>query len=776
MLNIEGYLNKIVFQNQNNNYYILSVFLNENYEFTDSDYLTVTGTFENIEFKEDELYSFRGELVEHKKYGMQLSAITAEVIIKQDKETVIAYLSGPTFKGVGKKTAELIVDSLGVDCLDKIYANKDSLFNIKGIPTLRKEIIYETIISNKQTQDIILKLNEFNLSNNMIMKIYNQYKSRTLEVLKNNPYSIISNIKGINFTTVDKIAEKIGIVADDIERIAAGFVYTISNYCYGSGNTYIKKNSLLYHTYNTLYKARNIQIDKNKIIDALEYCLDTGQLSNIENDIFLPEIHYSEYYIYQDINNRINNESSVEDYKPSLVDKYILEIENELNIKYDTTQIEAIKNSVHHNFSILTGGPGTGKTTIILGIIRLFQKLNNYSYAQILDNESNILTLCAPTGKAAKRMTESTGFSASTIHKAIGWTSEDTDMREFSPDKKINSKLVIIDESSMIDIFLMSNLLKSINKDAKIILVGDNDQLPSIAPGNVLNDLINSKKISTTKLNKIFRQAENSSIINLSHSIKNNINVDILENFNDREFIITRKDDLLENISKIYNGILENTTNDKIQIIAPIYKSFYGITEINKMIQNNFNDNDILVEYGELIYKIDDRVMQLVNRPEDNIFNGDIGIIYDIYKENNKYKIVVDYDNNFVTYEKQDLSQITLSYACSIHKSQGSEFEYVIVPLVDNYKFMLNKNLIYTAITRTKKKLILCGNPSIFYYAIDGNNIIIRESYLKNYFLFENENSYDLSDNEFILTPKNINFIDSMIGMEDITPFDFIDN
>lgn len=776
MLNIEGYINKIIFQNKDNNYFILSVFLNESYDFTDSDYLTVTGTFDNVEFKEDELYLFKGELIEHRKYGVQLSAITAEVVIKQDKETIVAYLSGPTFKGVGKKTAELIVDKLGVDCLDKIYNDKDALFSIKGIPKLRKETIYETIISNKQTQDIILKLNEYNLSNNMIMKIYNHYKSRTLDILHSNPYSIIDNIQGINFSTVDKIAEKIGIAADDTERIAAGFIYTLSNYCYGSGNTYIKKNNLLYHTYNTLYKARNVQIDKDKIVDTLEYCLDTGQLSNIEDDIFLPEIHYSEYFIYQDINSRIENDDSFEQHNPELINKYILEIEKELDINYDYSQIEAIKNSVNHSVSILTGGPGTGKTTIILGVIRLFQKINNYSYAQLLDDEKNILTLCAPTGKAAKRMSESTGFSASTIHKAIGWTSEDTDMKEFSSDKKIQSKLVIIDEASMIDIFLMSNLLKTINKDAKIIFVGDNDQLPSIAPGNVLNDLINSKKISTTKLNKIFRQSENSSIISLSHSIKNNLKIDILENFDDRKFFITKKTEVLENISNIYKDILTKTTNDKIQIIAPIYKSLYGINEINKTIQHNFNDNDIFIEYGELIYKIDDRVMQLVNRPEDNIFNGDIGIIYDIYKENNKYKIVVDYDNNFVTYEKQDLSQITLSYACSIHKSQGSEFEYVIIPLIDNYNFMLNKNLIYTAITRAKTKLILCGDPKVFYYAIDENNIIIRESYLEKYFSSINNNVNEDSITNFILTPKNINFIDPLIGMEDITPFDFLEN
>ena len=246
-------------------------------------------------------------------------------------------------------------------------------------------------------------------------------------------------------------------------------------------------------------------------------------------------------------------------------------------------------------------------------------------------------------------------------------------MEEFVSDKKIKSELVIIDEASMIDVFLMHNLLKIIDSDSKIILVGDNDQLPSIAPGNVLNDLINSNEISTVKLNRIFRQSEHSSIINISHSIKNNIPFDVLENFDDKEFLLASKNDLLKVITTTYSKLLEISDKEKIQILAPIYKGICGINEINKTIQDLFNKNELLIEYGELIYKAEDRVMQLVNRPEDNIFNGDIGYIYDIYKENGKYKIIIDYDNNLVTYEKQDLNQITLSYACSIHKAQGSE-------------------------------------------------------------------------------------------------------
>ena len=778
MQTVEGYLNKIIFHNKENNYYILSIFLNDKYDFVEGDYLSVVGTFNDFEFIEDDLYSFKGEIVQHRKYGTQLSAIVVEPVIEKDKEAIVSYLSSSIFQGVGRKTAELIVDTLGVDALDKIYENKESLFNIKGIPEQRKDTIYATIVANKQTQDIILKLNEYNLSNNLILKIYNFYKHNTLRIITESPYSLIKDIKGINFKTVDKIAETNEIAANDRERILYGFIYTINSFCFSTGNTYISKNTLLYNTFNILYSSRNIAVTKEDILSSYDYALDTGKLIEIEDRVFLPEIYYSEYSIYSDISKRLELEDGF-DISDSLLDKYIEEVEDELEISYDIVQIAAIKNCIKNNFAILTGGPGTGKTTIILAVIKIFQKIKNYSLHDLLDESRSILTLCAPTGKAAKRMSESTGFYASTIHKAIGWSTEDENMEEFVSEKFIKSELVIIDESSMIDVFLMYNLLKIINKDAKIILVGDNDQLPSIAPGNVLNDLINSKAISTVKLNKIFRQSEHSSIINISHSIKNNIPFDILENFDDKEFISANKNEMINVISAIYDDLIKGSAKENIQILAPIYKGTSGINEINMAIQSRFNDNEEQIEYGELIYKVNDRVMQLVNRPEDNIFNGDIGYIEEIYKEGNKVKIVIDYDGNYVTYEKTELNQITLSYACSIHKAQGSEFENVIIPFIDNYNFMLNKNLTYTAITRAKKKLILCGSSNVFYKSIEPTNVVTRQTALEWFFTTDKEaeiKELELEEEikEYILNFQNINTIDPMIGMGDIKPIDFI--
>lgn len=778
MQTVEGYLNKIIFHNKENNYYILSIFLNDQYDFVDGDYLSVVGTFNDFEFVEDDLYSFKGEIVQHRKYGTQLSAIVVEPVIEKDKEAIVSYLSSSIFQGVGRKTAELIVDTLGVDALDKIYEDKDSLFNIKGIPEQRKDTIYATIVANKQTQDIILKLNEYNLSNNLILKIYNFYKHNTLRTITENPYSLIKDIKGINFKTVDKIAETNEIAANDRERILYAFIYTINSFCFSTGNTYISKNTLLYNTFNILYGSRNIAVAKEDILSSYDYALDTGKLIEIEDRVFLPEIYYSEYSIYSDISKRLELEVDF-DISDSLLDKYIEEVEDELEISYDIVQIAAIKNCIKNNFSILTGGPGTGKTTIILAVIKIFQKIKNYSIHDLLDESRSILTLCAPTGKAAKRMSESTGFYASTIHKAIGWSTEDENMEEFISEKFIKSELVIIDESSMIDVFLMYNLLKIINKDAKIILVGDNDQLPSIAPGNVLNDLINSKAISTVKLNKIFRQSEHSSIINISHSIKNNIPFDVLENFDDKEFISANKNEMINVISAIYDDLIKGSAKENIQILAPIYKGTSGINEINMAIQSRFNDNEEQIEYGELIYKVNDRVMQLVNRPEDNIFNGDIGYIEQIYNEGNKVKIVINYDGNYVTYEKSELNQITLSYACSIHKAQGSEFENVIIPFIDNYNFMLNKNLTYTAITRAKKKLILCGDSKVFYKSIEPTNVVTRQTSLEWFFTTDRDaeiQNIELDEEikEYILDFQNINSIDPMIGMDNIKPTDFI--
>ena len=599
-----------------------------------------------------------------------------------------------------------------------------------------------------------------------------------MRTITETPYALIKDIKGINFKTVDKIAETNEIPANDQNRILYGFIFTINSYCFSTGNTYISKNNLLYNTFNTLYASRNIAVSKEDILNSYTFALDTGKLVEIEDRVFLPEIYYSEYSIYSDISRRLELKDNFE-ISDSLLDKYIEEVEEELEISYDIVQIAAIKNCIINNFSILTGGPGTGKTTIILAVIKIFQKIKNYSIHDLLDETRSILTLCAPTGKAAKRMAESTGFYASTIHKAIGWSTEDENMEEFVSEKYIKSELVIIDESSMIDVFLMYNLLKIINKDAKIILVGDNDQLPSIAPGNVLNDLINSKAISTVKLNKIFRQSEHSSIINISHSIKNNIPFDILENFDDKEFISANKSEMINVISAVYDDLIKGSAKENIQILAPIYKGTSGINEINMAIQSRFNDNEEQIEYGELIYKVNDRVMQLVNRPEDNIFNGDIGYIEEIYKEGNKVKIVIDYDGNYVTYEKTELNQITLSYACSIHKAQGSEFENVIIPFIDNYNFMLNKNLTYTAITRAKKKLILCGDSKVFYKSIEPTNVVTRQTSLEWFFTTDRDaeiQDIELEEEfkEYILDFQNINTIDPMIGMDNIKPTDFL--
>lgn len=776
MQTVEGFLNKIIFYNKENNYYILSIFLNDDYDFADGDYFSVVGTFQDIEFEEETLYQFKGEIVEHKKYGKQLRAIVAEVVVEKDKEAIVSYLSSSIFQGVGRKTAELIVNELGVEALDLIYEDKDALYSIKGIPKLRKDVIYSTIIANKQTQDIILKLNEYNLSNNQVLKIYNFYKHNTIKTITETPYALIRDIKGISFKTVDKIAESNGVVPNDKERILYAFIYTINTFCFSTGNTYITKNNLLYNTFNTLYASRKHVLDKDDIIDALAYALDLGKLIEIEDRIFLPEIYYSEYAIYNDIEQRLKNTNTT-DISDELLDKYIKEVEEELEIEYDIVQIAAIKNSIRNNFSILTGGPGTGKTTIILAVIKIFQKINNYSLDDLLNEQKNIITLCAPTGKAAKRMTESTGFYASTIHKAIGWTNEDENMEEFVSEKSIKSELIIIDEASMIDVFLMNNLLKIIDRDSKIILVGDNDQLPSISPGNVLNDLINSNCISTVKLNKIFRQSENSSIINISHSIKNNIPFDVLENFDDKEFLMANKKEILDVIIMTYQDMLEDFDKEKIQILAPIYRGGAGINEINSAIQNKFNANTSFVEYGELIYKVDDRVMQLVNRPEDNIFNGDIGYIVDIFSDGKIIKIAIDYDGNIVTYEKKELNQITLSYACSIHKAQGSEFDNVIIPFIDSYNFMLNKNLTYTAVTRAKKKLILCGDPGVFYKSIEPTNVENRKTALEWFFTYdaeENKEDSDIKEDNYILSFDNINIIDPMIGMDEIRPEDFL--
>ena len=464
-------------------------------------------------------------------------------------------------------------------------------------------------------------------------------------------------------------------------------------------------------------------------LDELRY-LNKVKLD--EDKYFLKEIYDAEIYIKDKIKYLLSKEQN--NYKK--LDKYLVELEEENKIEYNVEQVNAIKKSLENNITIITGGPGTGKTTIIKGIVDLYSKLNKYNFEETTKH----LALLSPTGRASKKMSESTSYPSSTIHRFLKWSKDDNKfmVNENNPDF---SELIIIDEVSMIDIELFSSLLKGLTQNIKIILVGDYNQLPSVGPGNLLKDLIDSEVIDTISLEMIYRQSEDSYIPILAHDIKNNeVTEEFLETKDDYTFLKCSKESIIKNLKNLSLKLVAKGYDYKnVQILAPMYAGINGIDNLNKELQDIYNPKDVTkkeIKIGDIIYRENDKILQLVNNPDENVFNGDIGTIIKILNENEseskKTEIYVQYDYTCVKYLPKDLVKIKHGFAISIHKSQGSEFDLVIMPICMSYHRMLYKKLIYTGITRAKKKLILIGETNAFLMSINNQNEIIRRTNLKN--------------------------------------------
>ena len=490
----------------------------------------------------------------------------------------------------------------------------------------------------------------------------------------------------------------------------------------------------------------------------------------------------------------------------SEIRKAIGEAEERLGVNYAETQVAAIEKALHSPLMILTGGPGTGKTTVIRGLVEVYAELHGLSLDPkvYVDKEETFpIVLAAPTGRAAKRMSESTGLPAMTIHRLLGFNGQEKDD---AVGKEVEGRLIIIDEMSMVDTWLAHQLLKALHNEIQVLFVGDQDQLPPVGPGQVLKDMLDSKKIPVVELVEIYRQSAGSTIIEMAHMIKNGKWTDnIARKTSDRSFIKASGDQILEVVEQVVkNAISKGHHIKNIQVLAPMYKGPAGIDGLNKMIQQMVNPpgpDRKEVAFGDVVYRIGDKVLQLVNQPESNVFNGDMGEVISIIKASEtidkKELLIVSYDGIEVEYERNDLNQITLAYCCSIHKSQGSEFPIVVMPVVRGYRKMLRKNLLYTGITRAKNFLILCGEPEEFKIGINRTDETERQTTLKERLRKESTveaqeaatedpqlhvqqteadepaSETTQSPKEYMLTMKTILGIDPMIGMHGVTPYDF---
>ena len=687
--------------------------------------ITFTGYFASL--VEDDTYILKGELIEHPKYGLQYSVLEYERVLPEDKDGIVAFLSSDLFKGIGENLAKSIVDTLGNNALDLILQNKENLLLVPKMTIKKADTIYDTLNKYEESHKTVIYLSELGFNMKDALTIYNLYKGDTIYKIEYNIYNLLDEID-ISFPKIDIIRHKLDIEDDDERRIKAGIYYSLKNLTYKTGNTYFTLEEIVIESSNLLH-INIYSEDVSLYLDELRYL---NKIKLDEDKYFLKEIYDAEIYVKDKIKCLLDKEQN--SYKK--LDKYLVELEEENRIEYNIEQVKAIKKSLENNITIITGGPGTGKTTIIKGIVDLYSRLNKYNFEETVKH----LALLSPTGRASKKMSEATSYPSSTIHRFLKWSKDDNKfmVNENNPDF---SDLIIIDEVSMIDIELFASLLKGLTQNIKIILVGDYNQLPSVGPGNLLKDLIDSEVIDTISLEMIYRQSEDSYIPILAHDIKNNeVTEEFLETKDDYTFLKCSKESIVKNLKDLSLKLVNKGYDYKsVQILAPMYAGINGIDNLNKELQDIYNPSDITkkeIKIGDIIYRENDKILQLVNNPDENVFNGDIGTIIKILNEteseSKKTEIYVQYDYACVKYLPKDLVKIKHGFAISIHKSQGSEFDFVIMPICMSYHRMLYKKLIYTGITRAKKKLILIGEPNAFLMSINNQNEIIRRTNLKN--------------------------------------------
>ena len=762
---------------------------------------TVVGFFPDI--VEGDVYTFKGQIVNHTKYGKQLKAETFEKELPQTKEAIISYLSSDLFKGVGKKTAQSIVNALGDNAINDILNDETLLSKVPGLSKKKQQQIAEQINANQETEKIIIRLHDLGFGPKLAMNIYQTYMSDTLEIVEKKPYQLVYDVKGIGFNKADTLARNIGIAYDDPERIKAGLLYVLEEECVKQGHTYLPTSYVYEMTVDMLSQPPEETIETALVESMTQELIEETKLIEHEDQLAIPSLYYSELKSVQTLYRVFSYTHKMTEFELSDLQLHIGEIEERQEVSYAALQKEALQTAMNTKVMLLTGGPGTGKTTVIKGIVDLYAEVHGISldYDDYSEDDYPVV-LAAPTGRAAKRLAEATGLEAMTIHRLIGWN-QDTQPEDIL-DHEINARLIIIDEMSMVDTWLFHQFMSAVPLDAQIIFVGDEDQLPSVGPGQVFKDLIESKVIPRVNLTEVYRQQDGSSIIELAHHIKLGQPIDITKRYHDRNFIRCGAEQIPNVVEQIVsNAVTKGYDMSDIQVLAPMYKGSAGIKKLNKVLQDILNPkakDSREIEFGDVVFRKGDKVLQLVNRPNDNIFNGDIGVIVGVFwaKENalNKDVLVVDFEGNEITFTRQDLIELTHAYCTSIHKSQGSEFPIVIMPMVKQYYRMLQKPILYTGLTRAKQSLVLLGDPQAFDIGLntEGKARMTQLcTFLKQYFGEDEDNNTEEHNSEvtdadseeaetptqeanFVLTETDMFSIDPMINMGKVTPYDFNDD
>ena len=719
-----------------------------------SNLLTVTCNFDRIPLEGEE-YDFVGEFVTN-QYGTQFKAKNYSRRNENTLEGVIAYLSSDLFPGIGKVTATKIYEELGKDTIRLIEEDREVLDRVEGITNNQKTVIYENLIEHQNNKKVILGLLDLGITMKTSLKLYKILGDDVVERIRNNPYQLMYYVDGFGFRRADKIALEVGIKEDSDIRIRALLQYLINQYTRSTGNVYVEYDTLYDEAIKEVKENFNI-LNKEKFERNLKFLQVEKQIFIENNDIYDFKMYQAENLLAIKVKEFINHEFEI-GYNISDVENVIKKLSNEFDINYNEKQELAIKTALLEKIVIITGGPGTGKSTIIKAIIESISRL--YPSEAIKEK----IALLAPTGRAAKRLKEVTNHNGQTIHKFLGY--EGDGRYKYGYGEYVDAKIVIIDEFSMVDLGLAARLFSAIETDAKIILVGDVDQLPSVSPGEVLNDLIDSREITTIVLDKIHRQAEDSTIISLAHSLNRGyIPENILEKKPDRNFLNMQDKDIIPNLIKVVDQALKSGMDlvKDIQVLVPLYKGEVGINAINQRMQEEFNPKKgPEIKHLSRVFRVNDKVIQLVNRSEKKVMNGDIGYILNFnYDEGEIIGLSVMYDFGSVDYDKDELDDLTHAYAISIHKSQGSEFDLVILPFSYKYYIMLKRKLIYTAVTRAKKFLIMLGSIEALSTGVRG-----IEEKRKTHLAEKIKNTVNDYE-EFDLSTIN--------ELENVSPYDFLD-
>lgn len=769
-----GTIERIIFENPSSFFRILLLDIDD----TDADFddfeIIITGTMADIMEGED--YTFWGNLVQHPKYGEQLK-ITRYERAKPTSKGLVKYFSSDHFKGIGVKTAQKIVDLYGDNAIDKVLAEPEKLKNIAGLSAKNREAFLTKLRQNYGTERILAKLSEYGIPNKLAFQIQDFYKEETLEIVEQFPYQLVEDIQGVGFKIADQLAQSLGIENTAPERFRAGLLHTLLTQSMEKGDTYLEAKELLEHTIELLESSRQIELDPSSVADELTCLIEEDKVQNVDTKIFENSLFFAEEGIRISLL-RILEKGKQNKFEPEKIEAAITQIEIEFAISYDVIQKQAICDAINHKIFILTGGPGTGKTTVINGIIAVYALLHGLDLRKSHDLP---ILLAAPTGRAARRMNELTGLPSATIHRHLGMTGDDDTSHL---DDYLDADFIIVDEFSMVDTWLANQLLSNISSNTKLLIVGDADQLPSVSPGQVLADLLKIPLLPQTKLEKIYRQSKDSTIVTLASQIQKGIlPTDFIEKKTDRSYFEARSEHIPQMIERIVEAAIRSgIPAQDVQVLAPMYRGQAGIDHINQLMQNLINPAEteqIIFEATDCQYRQGDKVIHLVNDAENNVFNGDLGYITDLlpakYTDSKQDELTINFDGNEIVYQRSEWYKIRLAYAMSIHKSQGSEFPVVILPITSISHRMLQRNLIYTAITRAKSKLILLGEKSAFDFAVK-NTGTARNTYLIQRFsdlltdekvIHTSVNNLETTVEKYILTEENFLKINPMIGITD---------